>query len=543
MDVSHPPPSDLSFSLGALRRYWWLVLLAMVAGIGAAAGFTVTRPAVYVATASVLPAGQDTNAAGGGTQGEVNLYTEARLVRSTAVAAAAGQLLALDTPPDQLIRQVAVEVPADTMVLMIKFSADTAHDAQAGAQAFAQAYLTDREQAARAQLTAQMKAIGEKLDELNAALADLDERRSGVDLDSRRAALVNQITALTGRLNELATVTFNSGKIINDAQVPGRPSAPRASFNLAGGAVFGLVFGLCLVWLAERLGRRVRSPEDVVRRVGVPVLATVTGRRNTPLDGILPPYETGGRTVDRLRNEVLAGLPQGGQVIMVTGTTSGPAVGLIAANLGVSLSRAGIETVLVSARLPDTVGRAGAFTHLLGVVETPGLSEVLAGRVPLADVVQPAARHPRLRVLTVGAAAIADGLLQSHPLREVLAALRAQADYVVVEAPSTSASADAQSLARVTDAALLVVELGQARYAGVVDAADQLSGVGAPLLGAVVVPAWRPGRDATPAEETRPAPPVVTQTAAPDEETWEWKPEPRRGAPVGETLDRHGRGG
>jgi hypothetical protein len=91
----------------------------------------------------------------------------------------------------------------------------------------------------------------------------------------------------------------------------------------------------------------------------------------------------------------------------------------------------------------------------------------------------------------MAATASASGLLQSQALRSVLQALRAQTEYVVLAAPPTTASADAQSLARLADLAVIVVELRRARHAAVADAADQLRRVGTPLLGAVVVP---PGR-------------------------------------------------
>ena len=58
---------------------------------------------------------------------------------------------------------------------------------------------------------------------------------------------------------------------------------------------------------------------------------------------------------------------------------------------------------------------------------------------------------------------------------------------MVVEAPSTASGADAQSLARVADAAILVVETGRTRHAQVVDAAQQFRLVGTRLLGAVLL--------------------------------------------------------
>src|SRR4029453_9704159 len=90
------------------------------------------------------------------------------------------------------------------------------------------------------------------------------------------------------------------------------------------------------------------------------------------------------------------------------------------------------------------------------------------------------------------------GLLQSQMLRAALTSLRRQAEYIVIEAPATSTSADAQSVASLADIALVAVELKRTRYADVSDAAEQLRRVGTPLLGAVVLPRLVRHRDEPP---------------------------------------------
>jgi hypothetical protein len=125
---------------------------------------------------------------------------------------------------------------------------------------------------------------------------------------------------------------------------------------------------------------------------------------------------------------------------------------------------------------------------MLGVAAVPGLSDLLAGRVGLARALQRTPRIPSLRVITTGGAATAAGLMQSQRLKDTLETLRRQGGYVVIEAPSTASSADAQSLASFADAAILAVELRRSRRPALLDAAEQLRRVGTPLLGAVVLP-------------------------------------------------------
>jgi MinD-like ATPase involved in chromosome partitioning or flagellar assembly len=218
---------------------------------------------------------------------------------------------------------------------------------------------------------------------------------------------------------------------------------------------------------------------------------------------------------------VLAALDPGDQIIVVTGASRGPASTLVAANLAAALARTGSDVVLIGAHLPDSVTEAAPLARMLGVSAMPGLSDLLSGRIGLARALQRTPRIPSLRVITTGGAATAAGLMQSQRLRDTLEALRRQGGYVVIEAPSTSSSADAQSLASLADAAILAVELRRARRPAVLDAAEQLDRVDTKLLGAVVLPRLSPPR----ADDTNL--PVVTLTPS-AEKPEKAKPEPAK---------------
>ena len=163
---------------------------------------------------------------------------------------------------------------------------------------------------------------------------------------------------------------------------------------------------------------------------------------------------------------------------MVTGASRGSASTLVAANLAAALARTGSDVVLIGAHLPDSVVDSAPLARMLNVSAMPGLSDLLAGRVGLTRAMQRSPRIPSLRVITTGGAATAAGLMQSQRLRDTLEALRRQAGYIIIEAPSTSSSADAQSLASLADAAILAVELRKARRPALLDAAEQLRRVG-----------------------------------------------------------------
>ncbi|HEV7961151.1 MAG TPA: Wzz/FepE/Etk N-terminal domain-containing protein [Actinoplanes sp.] len=516
MEEPRPVSADLSHYLGVLRRHWWVLLVATGAGLGAGTGVTHALPKVYESSTSVLvqAVGQDTNAAGGRTNGTINLDTEAQLVGSGAVAVKAAALLRTSANPVELAKDVSVEVPANTTVLVIRYEADTPQAAQAGSHAFAEAYLRNREETARGGLDTQIKSLTLKLRQLTTSLGSINSKlaiaKAGSsqrgNLESLRINSQNQLNSLSGKLNELTTTTIGAGNIISDARAPDAPTSPNAMLNMAAGTMAGLLLGLVLAFVRERFDRRLRTVADVRDRAGIGVLAALDERSTPRFDDVLQPYGPGGRVFNRLRNEVLAALDPGDQIIVVTGASRGPASTLVAANLAAALARTGSDVVLIGAHLPDSVTEVAPLARMLGVSAMPGLSDLLSGRIGLARALQRTPRIPSLRVITTGGAATAAGLMQSQRLRDTLEALRRQGGYVVIEAPSTSSSADAQSLASLADAAILAVELRRARRPAVLDAAEQLDRVDTKLLGAVVLPRLSPPR----ADDTNL--PVVTLT-------------------------------
>ncbi|GIF06490.1 lipopolysaccharide biosynthesis protein [Actinoplanes siamensis] len=545
MEASRPPSSDVAHYLGAVRRHWWIALVATAAGLGVGATVTHSLPRAYESSSSVLvqSVDQDVNAQGGRTKGSVNLDTEAQLVGSGAVAAKAAALLRTDVPPLELAHSVSVQVPANTTVLVITFRADTPLKAQAGSHAFAEAYLRNREETARSALDKQIASLNLKVKQLTVSLTGINARLATVtrgsstesNLLSLRSNSQNQLNNLTGRLNELTTTTVGAGSIISDARLPDRPSSPNTLLDIATGGMIGLLIGLALAYLRERFDRRLVTAVDVRDRGRVPVLAALDERTTPHFDDVLQPYGPGGRVFNRLRNEVLASLRADDRVIVVTGTSRGSASTLVAANLAAALARTGSDVVLIGAHLPDSVVDAAPLARMLGIAAVPGLSELLAGRVPLNRVLQRTPRIPALRVITTGGSATAAGLMQSQRLRDTLDTLRAQGGYVVIEAPSTSSSADAQSLASFADAAILAVELRRTRRPALVDATEQLRRVGTRLLGAVVLPRLSAGTAGA-----LPAPAVTLPPPGPepvvDESTQQLAALPARGEPVSATV-------
>src|SRR5215469_17118605 len=186
---------------GVLRRRWVVVVGFAVAGLLAAAAYTVVAPKTYTATASVFvkTTGADVGngITGNRTSGAlVNLDTEAQLVTSGTVATLAGRSMHSSLTAYDLAKQVKVTVPPNSQVLTIACDAPTGPGAATCANAFAAAYLQNRSASATAVLNAQIKTLAGRVSTLEKAMAKLNAAISG--LAKHSAARLTDQTTLAG---------------------------------------------------------------------------------------------------------------------------------------------------------------------------------------------------------------------------------------------------------------------------------------------------------------------------------------------------------
>jgi Mrp family chromosome partitioning ATPase len=138
--------------------------------------------------------------------------------------------------------------------------------------------------------------------------------------------------------------------------------------------------------------------------------------------------------------------------------------------------------VLLSADL-----RASHLHEYFGLDNERGLSNVLVGELPSWEAVQQPAGLDRLSVFGSGPTpARPDELLQSHLMRELLAERRNEADFVIIEAPATTAPSECLALAPLVDGILVVADAMHTDRDEIEQVRIQFAQVGAHVVGGVL---------------------------------------------------------
>ena len=259
------------------------------------------------------------------------------------------------------------------------------------------------------------------------------------------------------------------------------------------GVLVGLLLGLAGAFFLEYLDQTLKSSSDIERVLGIPVLGMI------PHDPKLMPRGNGRRapiiTIDRLdpdepavesyralrTNVTFVGAEKPLQFIAVT--SPGPREGksTTAINLALTLSQSGRRTLLIDGDLRrSTVHRA------FGLLQEPGLTDVLIGGANASEAIRPNV-SPSLDLLPSGSTPPNPSeLLGSSAMDALIAKLRHDYEYIIMDTPPTLPVTDAAVVATNADAAILVVRSGDTDESAAQRAIEQLRHVRARIAGAVL---------------------------------------------------------
>jgi succinoglycan biosynthesis transport protein ExoP len=252
-----------------------------------------------------------------------------------------------------------------------------------------------------------------------------------------------------------------SARIVSPATLPRAPSSSRVKFYALGG-IAGLAGGLLLAFLLEYFRPGVKTETEIEQSFGLPVVGNIPLVWRQKTRGI---FYYG--PLDRMVNQPLSHLSEAvhamriglelsnanPKVILITSALPGEGKSTAAMLLAASSASSGKRTLLLDCDL-----RLRSTSKALRNQQKPGLSELLRGTAKLTDVLTQDTRT-KIYLLPAGSMAPnAADLLMSKEMVDLIAVLRGEFDYIVMDAPPLLPVVDALALATVADKILVIVE-------------------------------------------------------------------------------------
>lgn len=457
--------------LRIITRRKWIIVQALIVVVLATIAYTMQQEKEYTASASLLF--QDTLRGDAATFTPTDPTREAAtngaLVRLPAVAEYAARSTD-GISAGEIAGSVSVETGAsDSDIATIDAVSSSPERAAMIANAYAVGYIEFRRETERAVLDSSVEQLQANLDALPA------DRRDGAEGDELR----RRITSLQAE----RALRTGGAELVQRASPPSAPSAPDMKRNVALAVVVGLVFGLLLAALVDRLDTRVRTVEDLERIYGLPVLAEVPrsrqlhdGRLRTDSD------EPAAEPFRMLRTNLrYLSISSRLRSVMIVSPVRGDGKSTIARALAMTMATMGDSVVLVDADLHCVRPRLD--THGLStVLVNGGLDEALITE-------QVSARNGDVRALTVlpagPSAPNPSELLESEPMQSLLRELEQRFDRVIIDGPATTSVGDALSLIPSVSGVLIIGGLGRTTTKAAAVMQQQLTLLGGRPIGIV----------------------------------------------------------
>lgn len=292
--------------------------------------------------------------------------------------------------------------------------------------------------------------------------------------------VVNDLEKPDGEVASLVKI-----ETIQPAVVPAAASSPNVPLNLALGALVGLAIGIGIAVLRSVLDTRIHSLHDIEQVTDKPLLGGIAldpDAGSRPLIVHADPRNPRAESFRSLRTNLQFVNVEGGpRSFVISSAGSGEGKSTTTANLAISLAETGAKVALIDGDL-----RLPKVAEYLGIEGGVGLTDVLIGRAELVDVLQKWGRG-HLYVLPSGRIPPNPSeLLGSAAMANVLNALTAQFDYVLIDAPPLLLVTDAAVVSKLAGGAILVAASGGTKKQELAGAVRALEAIGSRLLGIVV---------------------------------------------------------
>jgi polysaccharide biosynthesis transport protein len=479
---------DLGGIVAVLRRRAGLILMCVAITTVAAVAISLLQEKQYSASASLLfrNPGFAENLFGNSTESPATdptreAATNEKLVGLEIVAKRASENLSGLTP-EEVSDMVSVSSSGEADIVSLTATSSDPEQAKLVANTFAHQFINFRAQADQSKLL-EAKELAEA--EYSSLSPEQQAGPRGVALSSGAE-----------KLGILASLQTGNAELVQPAELPSSPSSPKPMRNGILAAIIGLMVGIGLAFLFERLNRTLRDPEEAREAFGLPILATVpeskaimaSNERSAALE--LPFMENEAFRMLRAQLRYF-NIDRDVRTVVVSSHAAGVGKSTVSWNLG-RVAATASKAIVVEADLRNPTLAA---QH--GLRSGPGLAELLTNQVELDAAIQskqlPAVGtngagggERKVDVIVAGSNPPNPAeLIESKTMSDILSQLAERYELVVIDTAPIGVVSDAIPLLRMADGLIVVARIGETTRDTAYEMRDQLSRLDVPVLGLV----------------------------------------------------------
>ncbi|WP_227692045.1 polysaccharide biosynthesis tyrosine autokinase [Psychrobacter immobilis] len=358
--------------------------------------------------------------------------------------------------------------------------------------------------------------INEQLAVLNGRKQEIDNTIAGLPEIQREFLQLSEDTAINREIYLTLLKNYEQLKIVKAGQIgfariidlpisTFKAIAPKKLQIMILAMLLGTMLGAMLVLLKNLLRNVVKDPERLEAKTGIPVIATI------PRSPLLSRLSKSKKSADRmlahvdhnslsyeaiksLRTNLMFGMPREGltaqsaKVILITGESPGVGKSFISANLSEVFAQLNKKILVIDADM-----RLGELHKMFNMSQYNGLADYLmqdnsrltqidniqkdnaVSNLGIADFIHPTAmdhidfiprgKHPHNPA----------SLLMNDNFGQLMAELKSQYDYIIIDSPPVLAASDAMVLGQYADKVLMVTRYDDSIEGQLVYAVKQMN--------------------------------------------------------------------
>ena len=364
---------------------------------------------------------------------------------------------------------------------------------------------------ARRQVRSEYESAAGIEQELRKRLATQEEAAYKLNEGAAQYAILRNQAELTRNLYDTlqmrlkeATVTAGLSAanitVVDSAQVPFIPVAPRKRPSVLLGVMGGFLGGCVLAFIIESIDDRLQTSDEVESVSMLPSLAAiphlgsadlrkrhkedVSGHINRQLVALRDSKSVGAEAYRNLRSSLLlSSIDNPPRIIVVTSAFPKEGKTTTAINTAIALAQRGEKVLLVDVDL-----RRGTLGSTFGISSRSfGLTSFLSNPEVHREIPAPLPELPTLHVLPTGPRVPNPAeMLSSTRMADQLRQWSEEYERIVLDTAPLLSVSDTQAVAVFADTTMLVTRAGMSRRRALVRARDTLLRINAPIAGVVV---------------------------------------------------------